>query len=63
MENIIFNELIYRGFNVEVGVVEINDRNLNGNNIKKQLEVDFVCTKSFEKFYIQSAFSIIDEKN
>ncbi len=63
MENIIYNELIYRGFNVEVGVVEINERNLNGNNIKKQLKVDFVCTKSFEKFYIQSAFSIIDEKN
>ena len=62
MENIIYNELIYRGFNVEVGVVEINERNLNGNNIKKQLEVDFVCTKSFEKFYIQSAFSISNEE-
>lgn len=58
MENIIYNELIARGYNVDVGVVEINERNKNGKYDKKQLETDFVCNKINERIYIQSAYSM-----
>ena len=53
MENIIFNELLYRGYNVDVGVVEIRE----GDN-KKQIEVDFVCNQFNKRYYIQSALSL-----
>ncbi|MCR5228224.1 MAG: ATP-binding protein [Eubacterium sp.] len=59
MENIIYNELIYRGYNVDVGVVEIRVDE-NGKRIKKQLEVDFVVNQGSKRFYIQSALSIAD---
>lgn len=45
MENVIFNELKLRGFNVDVGVIEINSTNEKGNRVRKQLEIDFVCNK------------------
>ncbi|MCR4662201.1 MAG: ATP-binding protein [Clostridia bacterium] len=58
MENIIYNELINRGYNVDVGIVEINVKNENGNYVSKQLETDFVCNKLYERIYIQSAYSM-----
>jgi len=58
MENIVFNELIVRGFNVDVGVVEYSARNEQGTSVRKQLEIDFVCNKGDQRYYIQSAFSI-----
>ena len=58
MENIIYNELINRGYCVDVGVVEINEKNDNGNYVIKQLETDFICNKINEKIYIQSAYSM-----
>ena len=58
MENIIYNELINRGYCVDVGVVEISEKNDNGNYVIKQLETDFVCNKINEKLYIQSAYSM-----
>lgn len=60
MENIIYNELIRRGFNVDIGVVEKYFKNSNGQNDKKLLEVDFVCNKGSQRYYIQSAYSIPD---
>ena len=57
LENVIYNELIYRGFNVDV-VVETNEPNKNGNYVRKQREVDFIATRGSEKYYIQSAFSL-----
>ena len=60
MENIIFNELIYRGFAVDVGVVEINTKE-NGKSVRKQLEVDFVANLGNRRYYIQSAFAIPDK--
>ena len=60
MENIIFNELKIRGFNVDVGVVTQYDRNGNGNGIRRQLEIDFVCNKGSRRYYIQSAYSMPD---
>lgn len=58
LENVIYNELIYRGFNVDVGVVETSEPNKNGNYVRKQREVDFIATRGSEKYYIQSAFSL-----
>lgn len=58
MENIIYNELVIRGFNVDVGLVEYNMRDENGKHIKKYLEVDFVCNSGSNRYYIQSAFAI-----
>lgn len=58
MENIIYNELINQGYSVDVGVVTISEKNDNGNYVKKQLEVDFVCNFGYERYYIQSALNI-----
>ena len=60
MENIIFNELKARGFNVDVGVVVVNETDKNGKKIRKQLEIDFVCNKGSKRYYIQSAFATSD---
>lgn len=61
MENIIYNELIFRGYQVDVGVVEINVVE-NGRNIRKQLEVDFVVNLGNKRYYIQSAYAIPDRE-
>lgn len=60
MENIIFNELKMRGFNVDVGIVTMNRTDENGKNARKQLEIDFVCNKGSKRYYIQSAYAIPD---
>lgn len=57
MENAIYNELVYRGYSVDVGVVEIRTSD-NGKMLKKQLEVDFVVNQASKRFYIQSAFAL-----
>ena len=61
MENIIFNELKIRGFNVDVGVITQYDVNENGNGLRKQLEIDFVCNKGSKRYYIQSAYVLPDQ--
>ena len=53
MENILYNELLYRGYNVDVGVVEIRE-----GNIKKQIEIDFICNQADKRYYIQSALDL-----
>ena len=53
MENIIYNELLLRGYNVDVGVVELREGNL-----RKQLEVDFVCNLGNKRYYVQSALNL-----
>lgn len=60
MENALFNDLIRRGLDVDVGVVELNVQDENGKNSRKQMEVDFVVNRGDERFYIQSALSIDD---
>ncbi len=61
MENIIFNELKVRGYNVDVGVVISNEVDKNGKKIRKQREIDFVCNKGSKRYYIQSALALSDE--
>ena len=62
VENVLYNDLIRRGFDVDVGVVEQNARDELGKNIRKQLEVDFVVNRGDERYYIQSALSISDSE-
>lgn len=59
MENAIYNELIYRGFSVDIGVVEVYQTE---NDIRKhkKLEIDFVANKESKRYYLQSAFAIPD---
>lgn len=58
MENVIYNELCRRGYNVDVGIVEMREQNENGNSVRRQTEVDFVCNQGSQRYYIQSAFSL-----
>ena len=62
MENVIYNELIYREFNVDVGVVEHFYRSEDKKSKRATLEIDFVATKGSRKYYIQSALSVSDEE-
>ena len=62
MENVIYNELRRRGFNVDVGVVVVNTRDEQEKKVRKQYEVDFVCNKGSLRYYVQSAFAIPDRE-
>lgn len=62
MENIVFNELKIRGYDVDVGAYEFNSKNALGQSIRTKLEVDFVATRGNEKMYIQVALSVADEE-
>lgn len=60
MENVIFNELLHRGYAVDVGVVEVREMK-NGKSEYKQYEVDFIAANGNEKYYIQSAYELSTE--
>ena len=62
MENIIYNELAARAFDIDVGVVEYNYKNKSGKSQRSQLEVDFIANKGSKRYYIQSALSVSDEE-
>ena len=62
MENIIYNELLCRGYYVDVGVVDIVESN-NEKRVKKQCEIDFIVNKGSKKYYIQSALNVLDPSN
>jgi len=62
MENVIYNELRLRGYNVDVGVVTATEKGWDGRAIRKQLEVDFICNLGSKRYYIQSAYSVPDEE-
>ena len=62
MENIIYNELIIRGYSVDVGMVEIKKPDKDGKWIRTQLEVDFIANLGNNKYYVQSALSIPDRE-
>lgn len=61
LENMIYNELLIRGFNVDVGVVPIHRRTDDNKKVRIQLEVDFVCNLGSRRYYIQSAYRMPDE--
>lgn len=62
MENVIYNELRKRGYSVDVGNIMTVEPGKNGKAVKKQLEVDFICSKGSKKYYIQSAYSLETEE-
>ena len=62
LENSIYNELLIRGFNVDVGVVSKQVRTDDGSRVRRSYEVDFVCNQGSRRYYIQSAYKMIDEE-
>lgn len=63
MENIIYNELLIRGYNVDVGVIDVFGRDKGGKRVHKQLEVDFVVNQGSQRYYIQVAYDMsLEEK-
>ncbi|WP_156286071.1 ATP-binding protein [Oceanivirga salmonicida] len=58
MENIIFNELRYRGYLVDIGMIKIDEKNSLGKYERKQIEIDFIANQGIQKYYIQSAFNL-----
>lgn len=62
MENVVYNELLARGYLVDVGIVEVNQKNSEGKNIRKQLEVDFVTNMGSQRYYIQVAYDLSTEE-
>lgn len=62
MENIVYNELKIRGYNVDVGVVDIFDKDKKGKRVRKQLEVDFVVNQGNQRYYIQAAYDMSSEE-
>lgn len=62
MENLIYNELRIRGFNVDVGVVPIVSKDENGKQLRSSLEVDFICNLGSRRYYIQSAYRMESEE-
>ena len=61
MENVVYNELLIRGYNVDVGIVDIFTQNDVGKRIRKQLEVDFVVNQGSQRYYIQVAYDMSSE--
>ena len=62
MENIVYNELLIRGYNVDVGVVEVFDKDKSGRRVRKQLEVNFVVNQGNQRYYIQVAYDMTSEE-
>lgn len=62
MENLIYNELLIRGYNVDIGEIPLIIRDENKVQTRKTLEVDFVCNLFDKRIYIQSAYSIYDKE-
>ena len=62
MENIVYNELLVRGYNVDVGIVDVMAKNVDGKRVRKQLEVDFVVNQGSQRYYIQVAYDMASEE-
>ncbi|MCM1490122.1 MAG: ATP-binding protein [Muribaculum sp.] len=62
LENVIYNELIARGFSVDVGIVPKQEKDDQGNRERQYYEVDFVCNQGSQRYYIQSAYRMINEE-
>ena len=62
MENIVYNELLIRGYNVDVGIVDVVARDREGNRCRKQLEVDFVVNQGNQRYYVQVAYDMSSEE-
>ena len=62
MENIVYNELLIRGYNVDTGIVDMYGKDQEGKRIRRQLEVDFVVNQGSQRYYVQVAYDMTSEK-
>ena len=62
MENIVYNELLIRGYNVDTGIVDMYGKNKEGKRIRRQLEVDFVVNQGSQRYYIQAAYDLASKE-
>jgi len=62
MENIVYNELLIRGYNVDVGIIDAFAKSCDGKRVHKQLEVDFVVNQGSQRYYIQVAYDMTSEE-
>lgn len=62
MENIVYSELLVRGYNVDVGIVDVFTKNSEGKRVHRQLEVDFVVNQGSQRYYIQVAYDMTSEE-
>jgi len=62
MENAVYNELCHRGFSVDVGTVYSYEKDTDGRQVRKNLEVDFVANLGDKRYYVQSAYQMPDDE-
>lgn len=62
MENIVYNELLIRGYNVDTGIVDMYGKNKEGKRIRRQLEVDFVVNQGSQRYYIQAVYDLASKE-
>lgn len=62
MENIIYNELLIRGYNVDTGIVNLYGKDQEGKRVRKQLEVDFVVNQGSQRYYVQAAYDMTSKE-
>lgn len=62
MENVVYNELLIRGYNIDVGILDVFSNNKEGKRVRKQLEVDFVVNHGSQRYYIQVAYDMASEE-
>lgn len=62
MENVVYNELLIRGYNVDVGIVDVYSNYVDGKRVRKQLEVDFVVNQGSQRYYVQVAYDMTSEE-
>lgn len=62
MENVVYNELLIRGYNVDVGIVDVYSNYADGKRVRKQLEVDFVVNQGSQRYYVQVAYDMTSEE-
>ncbi len=58
IENIVYNELLIRGYNVDTGLIDVYGKNQKGKRVHKQLEVDFVVNQGSQRYYVQVAYDM-----
>ena len=62
MENIVYNELLIRGYNVDTGIIGVYGKDREGKRVRKQLEVDFVVNQGSQRYYVQVAYDMASKE-
>ncbi len=62
MENIVYNELLIRGYNVDTGIIDVFGKTQEGKRVRKRLEVDFVVNQGSQRYYVQVAYDMASKE-